>query len=232
MSYILDALKKAEAERTAGASANLHAAPPAANRLPQDGHRTLMRTPWPWVAMTAVAATLAAYSWLRSGPAATSTAAPQAQVPATAPVPASPVASPPVTAKQQAAAIAPSAPPPAPAVAEEEAAPPKARSAKPPAKPAEKKHAPAETKAAEPVAPLPPPLRELPDNIQREIQREIPPLKVGGYIYSASKADRTVIINGRLLHEGEEAAPGLILEKMMPNGMVLNYRGYRYRSGY
>jgi general secretion pathway protein B len=138
------------------------------------------------------------------------------------------VASPTETAKQQAAAIAPPAPPPAPAVAEEEAAPPKARSAKPPAKPAEKKHAPAETKTAEPAAPLPPPLRELPDNIQREI----PPLKVGGYIYSGSKADRTVIINGRLLHEGEEAAPGLILEKMMPNGMVLNYRGYRYRSGY
>lgn len=98
-----------------------------------------------------------------------------------------------------------------------------------PTKTSEKKHAAAtETKAAEPASPPPPTLRELPDNIQREI----PQLSVGGYIYSGSKADRSVLINNRLMHEGEEIAPGLTLEKMMPNGMVLNYRGYRYRTGY
>jgi len=71
-------------------------------------------------------------------------------------------------------------------------------------------------------------LRELPP----QIQREIPAMTVGGYIYSGNKADRSVLINNRLMREGDEVAPGLVLEKMMPNGMVLNYKGYRYRAGY
>ncbi len=71
-------------------------------------------------------------------------------------------------------------------------------------------------------------LRELPD----QIQREIPPLAIGGYLYSGNRADRTVLINKRLLHEGDEVVPGLTLEKLMPNGMVLSYKGYRYRTSY
>ena len=118
-------------------------------------------------------------------------------------------------------------PPPATAVAKEAASDAPHVRARKPARPMEKKH-PAEIKTAEPAAPPPPTLRELPDNIRRDI----PPLTIGGYIYSGNKEDRSVIINGRLLHEGEEAAPGLTLEKMMPNGMVLNFRGHRYRSSY
>jgi general secretion pathway protein B len=82
-----------------------------------------------------------------------------------------------------------------------------------------------------PAAPVEPPLpglRELPE----QIQREIPTLAIGGYIYSGNKADRSVLINNRLMRDGDEIAPGLQLEKMMPNGMVLNYKGYRYRITY
>ena len=101
---------------------------------------------------------------------------------------------------------------------------------KPAKKRAEKKATPAATepKAAQTAEPPIPTLRELPENVQREI----PTLAVGGYIYSGNKADRSVLINQRLLREGEEVAPGLVLEKMLPNGMVLNYRGQRYRTGY
>lgn len=228
MSYILDALKKAEAERRTGAHTGPLAALPVANAIAQGERKTVMRTPWPWVAMTAIAAALAAYSWLRPAPSVVPVAASQPQIPAPVSPPAAQPASPAELAQHQAPAAAQQATPSSlPAVVEEQPAPSRPRSTKP-ARPAEKKHASAEAKAAESEAPLPPTLRELPD----KLQREIPQLSVNGYIYSGSKADRSVIINGRLLHEGEEAAPGLTLEKMMPNGMVLNYRGHRYRTGY
>lgn len=70
--------------------------------------------------------------------------------------------------------------------------------------------------------------RELPE----AIQQQIPSFKVGGYIYSTTKSERSVLINNRLLNEGDEVAPGLILERMQPDGMVMNYKGYQYRMSY
>ncbi|MFL6674575.1 MAG: general secretion pathway protein GspB, partial [Massilia sp.] len=69
---------------------------------------------------------------------------------------------------------------------------------------------------------------ELPD----AVQREVPKVTFGGYIYSPNPADRLLLIDKTLRHEGEEVAPGLVLEKLMPTAAVMNYRGYRYRVGY
>ena len=71
-------------------------------------------------------------------------------------------------------------------------------------------------------------LQELP----AQIQREIPPITINGYLYASNPADRSVLINNRLRREGEQLADGLTLEKLLPSEMVLNYRGYRYRVSY
>ena len=71
-------------------------------------------------------------------------------------------------------------------------------------------------------------LRELPEHIQRTI----PQLSIGGYIYSDNQADRSVLINKRLLRDGDQVAADLILEKMTPTGIIFNYKGYRYRTSY
>ncbi|RZI40853.1 hypothetical protein EGT07_21380 [Herbaspirillum sp. HC18] len=203
MSYILEALKKAEAERKGGVAQGIQILPPISSTYRD---RPAWRRPLPWAALAALAIALASAAWFAVTRSAKETAAP-------APVRAQP-APPPVAPPVQAQAA------PAPK--------PKEKIVK---KPAEVKPQPAEepkiakTQPAEQPVPL---LQELPE----QVQREIPPLAVGGYIYSGSKADRSVLINQRLLHEGEEVAPGLVLEKMLPNGMVLNYRGYRYRTGY
>jgi general secretion pathway protein B len=73
-----------------------------------------------------------------------------------------------------------------------------------------------------------PALRELPD----AIQRELPEMKIGGYILGDNPADRSVLINNRLVHEGEEAASGVVLERMQKNGMVLRYREFRFIKPY
>ena len=63
------------------------------------------------------------------------------------------------------------------------------------------------------------------------IQQELPPLSVSVHAYSGKAGDRLVGINNRLLHEGEYAAPGLKLEQITPEGMILSYKGYTFRRG-
>ena len=212
MSYILDALKKAEAERRIGAPVvGLPAAhtvpvvPPAAAR-----HASVWRTPWPWVAITAIAALLSGFAWW-----SVASKAPQ-QIQASAP----PLSQPP-QAQTLAAVLPPTHSLPS-SETKERPQPPEPKIVKPKEK---KRTLAEESKTSEPPIAI---LHELPDNIQHEI----PQLSIGGYIYTANKASRSVLINGRLLRDGEEIAPGFTLERMMPTGMVLNYKGYRYRTSY
>ncbi|RJG06872.1 hypothetical protein D3870_13465 [Noviherbaspirillum cavernae] len=224
MSYILDALKKAEAERSLGAVPNLHAQPFVAA---PSADRSAWRTPWSWatLAILAAAGALALLQPWRApvppGASAPMPVAPNPPLPQVATAPAAPAhTAPPVAAKET--------PPPPPA---------RVKSVKPAL--AEKKPAPQPVakvvKESKPAADTPaanePPvvtLRELPESIQREVPR----LTTNGYIYSSNKADRTVLINQKLLHEGDQIAPDLTLEKLTPSGMVLNYKGYRYRTSY
>jgi general secretion pathway protein B len=71
-------------------------------------------------------------------------------------------------------------------------------------------------------------LQQLPDAQQRDIPR----VTFGGYMYSANPADRLLLVDKALRHEGEEVAPGLVLEKLLPKAAVMNYRGTRYRVAY
>lgn len=63
------------------------------------------------------------------------------------------------------------------------------------------------------------------------VQQELPSISVSVHAYSGKPADRLVDINGRLLHEGENVAPGLKLEQITPDGMILSYKGYTFRRG-
>ena len=85
--------------------------------------------------------------------------------------------------------------------------------------------------AATPPVPAPERIALLQD-LPAQIQREIPTLAINGYIYASNPADRSVLINNRLRREGDTLAEGFVLEKLLPREMVLNYRGYRYRVSY
>ncbi len=73
-----------------------------------------------------------------------------------------------------------------------------------------------------------PALRELPE----AIARQVPPMTFGGYVYASNPADRLLLVDKVLRHEGEELAPGLVLEKILPKAAVMNYKGYRYKVAY
>lgn len=51
-------------------------------------------------------------------------------------------------------------------------------------------------------------------------------------MYSKNPADRLVLIDKVLRREGEEVAPGLVLEKLQPKAAVFTFKGYRYRMPY
>ena len=85
--------------------------------------------------------------------------------------------------------------------------------------------------AARPPEPVEDNLRTL-QQLPEAIQREVPRVSVGGYIYSPNPADRLLLVDKMLRREGEELAPGLVLERLMPKYAVMNYRGTRYRVAY
>ncbi|MBK5102850.1 MAG: general secretion pathway protein GspB [Burkholderiales bacterium] len=61
-----------------------------------------------------------------------------------------------------------------------------------------------------------------------DLQREIPPLSVAGFIRDDTSSGM-VIVNDRLLREGDEVAPGLRLEKILHDSLLFNYKGYRFK---
>jgi general secretion pathway protein B len=218
MSYILEALKKAQAERQLGATPTIHA--PTLHSVAEQPAGKGMNKPvmLALLAMGVVIAGLLALVWSKSQqtpPPAPQQAAPaQTAAPAPAPAPVTPTAAPEiaiVAVPEQPVATAKASPkrPELKVVPQPEQQPQPARA----------------VASQEEVSQT---MRDLPE----PIQRAIPQIAVGGYIYSKNPADRLLLIDKVLRHEGEEVAPGLTLEKLLPKSAVFNYKGYRYRVPY
>ena len=63
------------------------------------------------------------------------------------------------------------------------------------------------------------------------LQQELPPMTISVHAYSGRPGDRMVGINNRMLREGDYVVPGLKLEQITPEGMILSYKGYSFRRG-
>ena len=70
-------------------------------------------------------------------------------------------------------------------------------------------------------------LHELPSSIQRDI----PNIAISFHAYSNNPKERRVMINGDMVVQGELLAPGLILEQITPDGVILGFKGYRFHQG-
>lgn len=250
MSYILDALKKADAERERGSVPGLHSQP--LGQVDDDEGDAPSRpvAPAMWLVAGAGICLIAVLSWqLLSRPVAPTAepnAAPTAEAPPMNVTPAERMPAPPVAAVP--------APPPAdrpPAMAQTA---PRPNAAEAPAmtpvtRPAAPSTAPSPTMAreapvrapAEPaqVAPKPPnqtattaaripTMSELPE----DIKRDLPQLMIGGAMYSDTPASRMLIINSQVFHEGDQPYQGLVLEEIRLKSAVFKYRGYRYAINY
>lgn len=61
------------------------------------------------------------------------------------------------------------------------------------------------------------------------IQRQLPPLAISGSMYSANPVDRMLLVDKRMLHEGDEVVAGLVLETILQKSAILRYKGYRFQ---
>lgn len=258
MSYILDALRKADEERERGTVPSVHA-------QPSFGGGTVVESaprmrPRGWIGGGVVAALLlvGATWYLATGRNATdlpgrslASAAPAVvTTPALAPAPSpAPAPTPPLVA-----ATTPSGTPPAAAVSPPAAATTTAplplepiRRTTPPPKPAaDKKPTTAADNAAGPTANAAnttgstskPPVEAAASRIYRldqlppDVRRQLPTLSIAGARYSPTPAERILIVNGQVLHEGDKITPDVVLQQIKPKGAVLQFRDYRYEISF
>ncbi|EGF32974.1 hypothetical protein IMCC9480_1527 [Oxalobacteraceae bacterium IMCC9480] len=206
MSMILDALKKADAERQLGELPGLHTS--GWTGLAPARRAGLWRRGATWTVLGVAVLGLAALFWLNR----------REVTPARVPLPAPAVADAPAMPPMAANDIA--LPPPLPKEMPKDA--PKTKR-DPPVASAGRKASAAPAPVAADAAVLT--LATLPANLQREL----PPLTIGGSMYSGNPADRMLLIDKRLLHEGDEIAPGLVLDSILPKGAILRYKGVRFQ---
>lgn len=251
MSLILDALKRAERERRAILPAFSDPDPSALSQAP-GARRRRLRTVLLLVAGLAVAVAVAL--WLRPSPPPPATQAAAApvpdlvEIPATEPpavllAPAAPDVIPGTEgmvslddlahgdATVPAASSAPDASPPPeaaplPKTTPAAVAPATAEPELPPGDPAALAEPAPESTAATPPPALtqPAPLRRFRE-MTPEYRADFPALTVEVHFYDRAEARRWVMVNGRRYKQGERLAEGPALLEIVPEGLVLEYRG-------
>lgn len=219
MSYILDALKKSEAQRHAGRIPTVAAAHSVAIESPRASRIGMLA----WIAV-ALAVALGTAWWVhryldgRLGPAAAAPA-PRAQYRVDEAAPGSADSS----EKREAIPrlkLAASLPP-----REQAAAAPSGEAApKPLAQPP-----PAAAPLREPLAPAPAKAGVVAYSaLPPAIRQSLPPLVIGGFAAGDSGAT-LVMVDDKLVREGDEVAPGIRVDKILTDTAEFSYKGYRFR---
>jgi general secretion pathway protein B len=216
MSFILDALKKAESERNRAAGPvlmNVRIAPPK-RQLPA----------WAWVLGCVLLANLAVLAWLLwRAPQAAITSPAATAAPAN---PASAASAPAAGYPSGALPAAPAADAGLPAAATVYATPPPSLPATPFPPPAATGAAPlAATRPSAPPADLAT-LPSLQDVVAAGVN--LPALVMNMHVYDPTPAQRYVLLNGIRLTEGEFTADGIKVEAITERGAVLEARGHRF----
>ena len=70
-----------------------------------------------------------------------------------------------------------------------------------------------------------PHLSEMPELIQQGI----PQMSFAGHVYSSNAEQRSVIINGHSMAEGDVVITGLVIEQITSDGVIFNYQGQLFR---
>ena len=204
MSYILDALQRAETERERGGVPGLHAhsSPPGLSATGLSARRRATLALIAVLVLCAVAAGLWAWRSPAPLPVAQTTSLVQAAPTAASPQPVA-LAAASVAAVPVARVVAPRAP---------------AADIAPAAKPVNPPTSTINT----------PLLNELP----QDIRQQIPALTISGAVYSENPAQRLLLLNGQVLSQGSLAGADVTLEHIGANTSEFSFRGTRFRMAH
>ena len=234
MSYILDALQRAEAERARGGVPTLHArplaTPPPQSRL--GSHQRVGLA----IAVIGLVLGIAAAGWWMwpSAPGVVVAAKAPIAVPMAAPIAAPLPPAAPATVKPMVPTppVAPPAKPKTtvPVLKTEPAvtAPSKPKATETVRAPTEISTLPTPQKPPEAKTPLPPLLAELPE----ATRRQIPSMTISGAVYSQNPAQRLLLVNGLVLSQGSQVAPELTVVEIRTNSSDFDFRGTRFRMAH
>ena len=236
MSYILDALKRAESERERGAVPGLHTQSVPLRRPVADARAVAKPLLLAGAALALLLLGMLAWRSPGLGPVVTGvntpgiavSPPPTSQIAAATPaVAAAPVITTVPAAVNTASTAAPAPAPLTRAIAASPEVRPAASAAGP--KPAPRPQ-PVTAVAATPApASLPVvPVSELP----ADVRQTLPKVVISGSTYSDNRALRMLIINGEVFREGDKPAPDLQLEQIRTKSAVLNFKGLRYAVVY
>lgn len=253
MSYILDALRKADAQRVRDPARGIHALPAGPSPVRPGGGRRGEQALW---GAAILVLCIAAGLWFArdEAPAPAVSSAPTVS-PAMPPGAAVPNHSPPPRVSTPATVVLPPAPPSLPVTAlprQAPVAPAGPAAASPlsaPVAPAAVEGAPkavgqaggqagrqppAAAAARAPASASPPATDRVYNfaDLPADVQQAFPKLAISGGVYSANLAQRMLIVNGQVFNEGSELAPGVVLEQMRPKSAVLRFRGLRVAQPY
>jgi general secretion pathway protein B len=221
VSYILEALKKAEAQRGQGQVPGLHdqhMAPEFSGGSAREGNGLLI-----WIIMAMGLVMMGLLVWALWQPEA-----------ATAPqnAPAVPVAQGAQMPQVAQAAQLPQAPPaPLPAadpLTAPAVTPPATEPAVQPRNERRTRSEPARAEASPVAQARQDALPELPESMRAQL----PKLSFGGAMHSDNPASRMLIVNGQLLHEGDAISPDLTLEQIQLKQATFRFKGHRYTAQY
>jgi general secretion pathway protein B len=220
VSLILDALRKADAERERGSVPSLHSQPvvsPSVGTL----SRPKVRPNWLWIAVGVGLGLVAAVTWVMTGRNA------PAPSPATANLATAQPSMLETTPTKPAAVSAP--PPPAAAATDAQTIAEPA----PWGQPSESKVPRADAKGDTQVRTLGNVLPLEPRVYSREqlppdIRAALPQFAIGGSVYSPDPTARSLIVNGQLYRERDRLTQELSLEEIKLRAAIFSFRGYRF----
>lgn len=210
MSYILDALRRADADRVRGTVPDIHAQPVLL--VSADAFATARAKTWATIAAVSLVGLIVAWSWIMLGR-------------QTSPEAARPIATTTAPGVETTQAINRSASAADAAAVSVSVSATTFPAAPPARRPSPSRRLPAKASVASNRVMT---FKELP----RTVQRALPTLLIGGSVYSKDAASRFLMVNGQVLHEGDKLAPDLMLESIRLKAAVFKYKNYRYELEY
>lgn len=69
------------------------------------------------------------------------------------------------------------------------------------------------------------------DELPYDVQQHIPIMEFSAHVYSTNPIQRSIVINGRFMEEGDNLGSDLVLNEITPQGAVFDFQGYRFHQG-
>ena len=69
------------------------------------------------------------------------------------------------------------------------------------------------------------------DELPFEMSQHIPVMEFTAHVYSSNPVQRSIVINGRFMEEGDWLASDLFLSEITPDGAIFDFKGQLFHQG-